>query len=636
MKNCLTSLFLLLLMQTVKSQSSSQEISLIPTPVSMVHKEGYFLLTEKTLISTPGADEATAHIASQLASRINRAAGFRNAMSSSASASGIRLMISSSEESLGNEGYRLSVNPQAITIVAKKPAGLFYGMQTLLQLFPKEIESKTPVNHLSWKVPCVEITDYPRFAWRGLMLDVCRHFFTMQEVKQYIDEMVKYKYNLLHLHLAEDEGWRIEIKSLPNLTKVGAWRVKREGKWANCKAPAADEPRDYGGFYTQDDIRELVKYAKERYVNILPEIDMPGHSMAAVASYPELSCTPGDYHVNASEEFMVWGANGQQTALVDNTLCPANEKVYEFADKVFSEVAKLFPFEYIHIGGDECAKNFWQKSDAIKALMQKENLKTMEEVQSYYEKRVEKIVESKGKKVMGWDEILEGGLAPNASVMSWRGMTGGIAAAKMNHHVVMSPTDYAYLDFSQGEPTTEPPVYASLRLNKVYTFEPVPQGVDPEFILGGQANLWTEQLPNFRAVEYMMWPRALAISECVWSPADKKDWPDFVSRVEKQFDRMDIAEVKYSRSMYDPIITATKDDNGNMFVVLGKEMDNVDIFYSFDETNPDNFYPKYTSPVPVPKDAATLKVITYRNGIPIGKQINIPVTELRKRAGFKS
>ncbi len=629
-------MFLLLLMQTVKSQSSSQEISLIPTPVSMVHKEGYFLLTEKTLISTPGADEATAHIASQLASRINRAAGFRNAMSSSASASGIRLMISSSEESLGNEGYRLSVNPQAITIVAKKPAGLFYGMQTLLQLFPKEIESKTPVNHLSWKVPCVEITDYPRFAWRGLMLDVCRHFFTMQEVKQYIDEMVKYKYNLLHLHLAEDEGWRIEIKSLPNLTKVGAWRVKREGKWANCKAPAADEPRDYGGFYTQDDIRELVKYAKERYVNILPEIDMPGHSMAAVASYPELSCTPGDYHVNASEEFMVWGANGQQTALVDNTLCPANEKVYEFADKVFSEVAKLFPFEYIHIGGDECAKNFWQKSDAIKALMQKENLKTMEEVQSYYEKRVEKIVESKGKKVMGWDEILEGGLAPNASVMSWRGMTGGIAAAKMNHHVVMSPTDYAYLDFSQGEPTTEPPVYASLRLNKVYTFEPVPQGVDPEFILGGQANLWTEQLPNFRAVEYMMWPRALAISECVWSPADKKDWPDFVSRVEKQFDRMDIAEVKYSRSMYDPIITATKDDNGNMFVVLGKEMDNVDIFYSFDETNPDNFYPKYTSPVPVPKDAATLKVITYRNGIPIGKQINIPVTELRKRAGFKS
>ena len=345
--------------------------------------------------------------------------------------------------------------------------------------------------HIKWEVPCVTITDYPRFGWRGLMFDVSRHFFTKKEVEQYIDQMVRYKYNLLHLHLTDDEGWRIEIKGLPKLTEVGAWNVKKVGYFGTFSAPTPDEPRNYGGFYTQEDIKEMVQYAKERFVNILPEIDVPGHSLSAVVSYPELSCTPGaeNYHVRSGEEIMDWSHGHPPVALVDNTLCPANEKVYDFLDKVLTQVAQLFPFGYIHMGGDECPKNFWEKSDAIKALMQKEELKNMEEVQSYFEKRLEKIVESKGKKFMGWDEILEGGLAPDAVVMSWRGMQGGIQAAKMGHDVVMSPTTFVYLDYMQGDPAIEPHVYATLRLNKTYQFEPVPDGVDAKFIKGGTSQL---------------------------------------------------------------------------------------------------------------------------------------------------
>src|SRR3569833_336693 len=381
------------------------------------------------------------------------------------------------------------------------------------------------------------------------MFDVSRHFFTKAEVEEYIDNMVIYKFNLLHMHLTDDEGWRVEIKSLPRLTTVGAYNVKKVGYFGNFTPPGPDEPRDYGGFYTQQDIKEIVQYAKDRFMNILPEIDVPGHSLAAVVAYPELSCTPGadTYQVRSGERFMNFGKNGI-TAAIDNTLSPANEKVYVFLDKVLTEMAKMFPFGYIHMGGDECAKNFWEKSDSVKALMQRENLKTQEEVQAYFEKRVEKIVESKGKKFLGWDEILEGGLAPDAIVMSWRGVKGGIQAAKMGHEVVMSPTTYAYLDYMQADPIIEPKVYATLRLNKAYEFEPLPEGVDPKYIKGGQANLWTEQIYNMRTVQYMTWPRGLAIAESLWSPKEKKNWNNFFGRAEKQFERFDVAEKKYSRA----------------------------------------------------------------------------------------
>ena len=388
----------------------SQDVSIIPEPVSVSRNSGFFVLSHSTNIETLGispnniensSNKAVISIASQLAKQLGAPTGYSITVDYKTSApSAIRLMLNSSvDEKIGKEGYNLDVSPTSITIKANQPAGLFYGVQTLLQLFPEQIAGKMRTD-TKWQVPCISVTDYPRFGWRGLMLDVSRHFFTKDQVKDFIDQMVKYKYNLLHLHLTDDEGWRIEIKSLPKLTSVGAWNVRRIGTFGDFSVPTPDEPRDNGGFYTQDDIRELVQYAKDRFVNILPEMDVPGHSMAAIATYPELSCTAGaeNYRVISGEKFMIWPEKGHFYGLVDNTLCPANEKVYPFLDKVFTELAQLFPFEYIHVGGDECARNFWEKSDAIKSLMQKEKLKNLDEVQSYFEKRVEKIVESKGKK----------------------------------------------------------------------------------------------------------------------------------------------------------------------------------------------------------------------------------------------
>lgn len=617
-------------------QTSTTGIAIIPEPVSLSRTKGEFVLP-KTILIEAGAQPELRQTVAFLQERLSVPTGRRVTLSRNAPAATIRLVLYRREEQqLGTEGYKLSVTPKNIVIRANKPAGLFYGVQSLLQLFPKEIEGREAFKDIRWAAPCVEVTDYPRFGWRGLMFDVSRHFFTKQDVKQYIDDMVRYKYNLLHLHLTDDEGWRIEIKSLPKLTQVGAWNVKKEGYFGNFTPPGPEEPRNYGGFYTQEDIKELVKYAQDRFVNILPEIDVPGHSLAAVVSYPELSCTPGadKYVVRSGEQIMDWSQGAPPIALVDNTLCPANEKVYEFMDKVITEVAQLFPFEYIHVGGDETPQNFWKQSDAIKDLMARENLKDMHEVQAYFEKRLEKIVLAKGKKFMGWDEILEGGLAPSAAVMSWRGMKGGIEAAKMKHDVVMSPTTYAYLDYMQGDPVLEPKVYATLRLNKAYEFEPMPDSIGAEnasFIKGGQANLWTEQVYNMRHAQYMTWPRGLAIAESVWSPKEKKNWNNFFGRVEKHFQRFDVREVKYAPSVYDPIFNVSAAPNNQVQVNLSTEVEGLDIYYSFDNSFPDHFYPKYTSPLIPPKDAVMLRVITYKGKHPVGRMISMPIAELQKR-----
>ncbi len=593
---------------------------------------GKFVLPATVSIDAGNTAEITP-VTNYLKSKISVSTGKTVSIKHNASFATIKLVLNKTENpTIGKEGYQLTINSKNIIIKANQAAGLFYGVQTLIQLLPKEIESKTLFRNVKWTVPRVNITDYPRFGWRGLMFDVSRHFFTVPEVKQYIDAMVRYKYNLLHLHLADDEGWRIEIKGLPKLTEVGAYNAKRVGYFGTFAPPPADEPRTYGGFYTQEDIKELVKYAQERFVNILPEIDVPGHSLAAVASYPELSCTPGaeNYKVRSGEEIMDWSHGQPPIALIDNTLCPANEKVYEFMDKVITQISQLFPFPYIHLGGDECPKNFWEKSDAIKALMKKEGLKNMEEVQSYFEKRVEKIVESKGKKFMGWDEILEGGLAPNAVVMSWRGMKGGIEAAKMGHEVVMSPTTFAYIDYMQGDPSIESKVYATLRLDKTYQFEPVPDSVDAKLIKGGQANLWTEQVYNLRKAEYMTWPRGFAIAESLWSPKASKNWDNFSKRVEAQFPRMEVAEINYAPSMYDPIVNVSRKDS-TMNIALSTEIKDLDIYYSFDNSFPDRFYPKYTQPLLVPKEAAQIKMITYRGKQPIGRMMSISITDLTAR-----
>ena len=616
--------------------SSTSQVSIIPEPVSLNQKEGVYNLKTQIVIEEGSTNLAVKKIADWLKEKLS-VTGLPVSIASAAAKADIHFSLNKmANNTIGKEGYQLSVSANnGVTIMANEPAGLFYGTQTLLQLLPPAIESKSTVKNISWSVPVVEITDYPRFGWRGLMFDVSRHFFGVKDVKEFIDDMAAYKYNLLHMHLSDDQGWRIEIKSLPKLTSVGAWRVDKTGTFGTFSNPEPDEPRNYGGFFTQSDIKEIVQYAKDRFINVMPEIDMPGHSLAAIAAYPDLTCTPGTYQVNSGERFMVWPPGGHFYGLLDNTLCPANEKTFQFIDKVFTEIAQLFPFEYIHMGGDETARNFWEKSDAIKALMKRENLKNLDEVQSYFVKRVEKIINSKGKKLIGWDEILDGGLAPNAAVMSWRGMKGGIEAAKQNHEVVMSPTTYAYLDYMQGDVMIEPPVYATLRLSKSYEFEPVPDGVDPKFIKGGQANLWTEQVYNMRHLRYMVWPRAFATAEVLWSPKTKKNWDHFYKKVENHFTRFDAAQKKYAPSMYEPEFKFTKNDKNEISVDMKTEVPDISVHYSFDNSFPDNFYPHYSKSVMVPKDAATMKVVTYRGDKQMGRLIVFPIAEMKKRAGVK-
>lgn len=632
MRKTILSMLLSLFFVVAYGQQSNSEFNIIPEPVSVVKKSGNFVLPDVITISTPNVAEME-FVNSVLERKFTVATGKTVQLKKNDKKANIIITLNKkNDESLGDEGYKLNVDESNISISANKPAGLLYGVQTLLQLLPPQIESNELVEDVDWIVPTVEITDYPRMGWRGLMLDVSRHFFTVDEVKQFIDNMVKYKYNILHWHLTDDEGWRIEIKSLPKLTEIGAWRVEKIGTFNYFSDPLPDEPKNYGGFYTHEDIREVVKYAAERFIDVMPEIDVPGHSLAAIASYPELSCTPGaeNYNVRAGEPIMDWSTH-PPTGLIDDTMCPANEYVYEFMDKVMTEVAQLFPFEYIHTGGDEAPHNFWEKSPQVQELMKKEGLKSMYEVQSYFGKRLEKIVQSKGKKMMGWDEILEGGITPTTSLMSWRGIEYGIEASNSGHFVVMTPMQYVYIDLMQGDASTEPPVYTSLRLNQVYKFDPVPEGANADFILGGQANLWTEQVYNIRQAEYMVWPRGFAVAESLWSPKANKDWTRFINKTENHFERLDFAQTKYSPAMYDPIV-AVKKDGEKFFVTLTTEIDGLEIYTSFDNSTPDNFYPMYFEAQEIPKDASLMRIITYRDGKPIGRLMTIGVDDLKKRA----
>ena len=612
-------------------QAPATHLNIIPEPVSTIVKKGTFSPPKHITVSRPdGADnDLTVNF---LTEKLRNFTDGKVTVKNSGKAT-IQLILNTTKDtSIGNEGYTLTVLPKNITIRANSAAGLFYGVQTLVQLFPPEIERQHTTACNDVKIPVLEITDYPRVGWRGLMLDVARHFFTVDEVKQYIDKMVRYKYNMLHWHLTDDEGWRIEIKSLPKLTSVGAWRVEKTG-WFGSFAPAkSDEPKNYGGYYTQEQIKDVIAYAKERHVQIMPEIDVPGHSSAALAAYPDLSCFPetDDKHVRDGAPFLDWNTGGRPAAIMENTLCPANENVYDFMDKVLTEVAALFPFEYIHTGGDEAPYTFWEKSPAVKQLMEREGLKNMAEVQSWFGKRVEKIILAKGKKMMGWDEILEGGITPTTGLMSWRGISYGIEASKSGHPVVMSPSNFVYIDLMQGDVSTEPRVYNSLRLNQTYKFNPIPEGADGRYILGGQGNLWTEQIYNMRQAEYMTWPRGLAIAESLWSPEGKKDYNNFIRKTENHFIRFDFAETKYSRAMYDPIIRVKKEGE-NYLVELTPEIEGLDIYTSFDNSEPDRFYPKYSSPQFIPKDAGQMKITTYKGTKRVGRMITLQVEDLKRR-----
>lgn len=625
MKNLLT---LLALFIFTTSFGQNRPIQIIPEPVNVQPMEGNFTLTGSATIGYNKPDAQ--HVAGMLVAKLNTPTGFMLAARQGTSASIQLTLNDKADDQIGKEGYVLVTSPQGITISANQPAGLFYGMQSLLQLFPPEIESSA-VSKADWTVPAVKIVDYPRFEWRGLMLDVSRHFFTKQEVEKYIDEMSDYKFNVFHMHLTDDNGWRVEIKSLPRLTQVGACRVPREGHFGEFEAPKPGEPATDCGYYTQDDIREIVKYASDRYMDILPEIDVPGHSMAAVASYPELSCTQDtSTRVNPGSNFAKWFDNGTFKMFTDNTLNPSNEKVYDFLDKVFTELATLFPYPYIHVGGDECYKGFWEKDPGCQALMKKLKVNEVEKLQGYFMNRVEKILNAKGKKLIGWDEILDGGISPGATVMSWRGEQGGIKAAQMKHDVVMSPTNFAYLDYTQGDPAIDPPLYATLRLEKCYQYNPVPEGVDAHYILGGQGNLWTEQVPTLRQAEYMTYPRAWALAEDFWTPNEGKNWDNFVQRVESQFHRFHIADINYSRSVFDPKIKLST-ENGKLMLDMESEVPGLEIYYSINGAMPDNHATKYLQPAALPDNPFTLRVVTYLNGRMVGHLITLSQDELKAR-----
>ena len=440
-------------------------------------------------------------------------------------------LLLNTDADLPPSGYSLVVTPERIELEAADGAGIFHGVQTLIQLLP---QGGTEAG-----IPCLRITDHPRFTWRGMHLDECRHFFGIDFVKRYIDLMARYKMNSFHWHLTEDQGWRIAIKKYPQLTTVGAWR---RGSQIGPYAAQTFDTLRYGGFYTQDQIREVVAYAAARHITIVPEIEMPGHAMAALASYPHLGCTGGPYEVQRG-----WG-------VFDEVFCAGNDSVFTFLEDVLTEVMELFPGPYIHIGGDECPKTRWKTCPKCQARMQAEGLKDEHELQSYFIRRIERFVNGKGRKIIGWDEILEGGLAPNAAVMSWRGTEGGIAAAKAGHYAVMSPGSHCYFDHYQGDPANEPVAIGGYTtLQKVYSYEPVPAELKPkeqQYILGAQGNVWTEYILTPEHVEYMAVPRMLALAEVLWTPKEKRDEADFMRRLEGEFDWLTEQKINYAQSIH--------------------------------------------------------------------------------------
>ncbi len=536
------------------------------------------------------------------------------------------------EDTLGVEGYHLVIEPDGILLMANSTAGTFNGLQTLKQMFPVKREVSAEGELLPVHIKSCIIQDAPRFGWRGLMLDVSRHFFTVEEVKAYLDEMAAYKFNVFHWHLTDDQGWRIEIKTFPKLTEVGAWRVERYGSFGSGRAqPKKSEKTTYGGFYTQEQIKEVVAYAAERNITIVPEIDVPGHSMALLAAYPQYSTKKEFTQVNPGAKFVDWPANGEFKMNIENTLNPADPAVYAFLDMIFNEIAALFPGDYIHMGGDESYHGYWEEDAKVQDFMAKNGIENGMGLQSYFVKRVEKIISSKGKKMIGWDEILYGGLVDGAAVMSWRGMKGGIEAVGLGHKVVMTPNDFTYLDFTQGDYSVENKIYDDLSLRKAYSFEPVPDFVlDPDLILGGQGNLWTEEVPNLSFAYYMTYPRAMALSESLWSPKESKDWENFLKRTESHFKRFDQKGINVAKTIYEPEVRVYKEGR-KLMCELKNPFSDIDMYYTIDNTYPVSFGLKYEGPFELPAGNYSLRVQSFRNGQAIERLLRIDRKDLENR-----
>ncbi|MGO8675605.1 MAG: beta-N-acetylhexosaminidase [Limisphaerales bacterium] len=510
---------------------------IVPLPLKMEFRGGVFRLQAGTRIL---ADANARETGRYLADRLGPATGWTLELGAATEPArgNIVLTTRGANAALGAEGYELVVEEDSVLIRAPAPAGLFYGVQSLLQLLPAKILAAKPEGSGDWTIQCVSIEDQPRFAWRGLLLDVSRHFFTKSEVEELMDLMALHKLNHLQMHLTDDQGWRIEIKRYPRLTEVGAWR-KGIGFGLDPKASSAYGPDGrYGGYYTQADIRELVAYGASRHIAIVPEIEMPGHSSAALAAYPQFSCSGAGYTTDVGG------------GIFPGVYCPGNEETFDFLQNVLAEVIEMFPGKYIHIGGDEVPKGNWQKCPKCQARKSAQGLKNEKELQSYFVRRIEKFINSRGRSLMGWSEILEGGLAQNAAVMDWIG--GGVEAASAGHDVVMTPTTHCYFDYYQarnqaGEPRA---IGGFLPLDKVYSLEPMPAELDARLqshVLGAQGNLWTEYVPSFKHAQYMIFPRLCALAEVTWSAKDARNYADFARRLGPHLERLDQLGVNYRK-----------------------------------------------------------------------------------------
>lgn len=518
--------FLFVFMLAASVQASAQ-VSIIPVPVEVKSPAiaGSFTITAKTSIILEGSGMDNSVNFFNL--YLEELYGFTLKTSKSESANGIHLNFERMDKPIPG-AYTLEVKKNGIYISGDNENGVFYGIQSLIQLLP--VEKST-----SFKIPFISITDYPRFAYRGLMLDVGRHFFPVDFVKKYIDYIALHKMNYFHWHLTEDQGWRFPVPKYPRLTQVGGFR---DGTIIGRYPGKGNDNTRYGGSYTRDEIKEVVAYAGQRYITVVPEIEMPGHSSAALTAYPNLGCTGGPYQVQQT-----WGVHNE-------VFCAGNDSVFTLLENVIDEVVSLFPSKYIHIGGDESPKTRWKTCPKCQKRIKDNNLKDEHELQSYFIQRMEKYINGKGKTIIGWDEILEGGLAPNAVVMSWRGEKGGIEAAKQNHDVIMTPGSHVYLDHAQSKPEDSVTIGGYLPIKTVYSYEPVPKelsAAEGKHVLGAQGNMWTEYMSNTRKVQYMLFPRLAALSEVLWSPAERKDWADFEKRLQLQLKRYNLWKINYSK-----------------------------------------------------------------------------------------
>lgn len=562
------------------------------------------------MICTSSLDSASQEVVRNFSALLNNVAGLKTECIVDEEKSDKNIVFFDLDTSIADEGYSLDIDPSKIIIKASSAAGFYYAVQSLKQLLPIAVYGdKESVSVEKWEVPCAHIDDAPRFSYRGMHLDVARHFFSVDEVKRYIDLLAMHKLNVFHWHLTDDQGWRIEIKKYPKLTEIGSIRKhtmveKNFDQYDNTP---------YGGYYTQDQIRDIVNYAKERFITIIPEVDLPGHMVAALASYPSLGCTGGPYEVQG-----VWGVH-------PDVLCAGKEETYEFVTDVLSEVIELFPSRYIHIGGDECPKDRWKKCPLCQARIRKLGLKTDKEhtaeerLQSYFMTRVEKFLNENNRQIIGWDEILEGGAAPNATVMSWRGTDGGVQAAKLRHNVVMTPNTYLYFDYYQSEDTqTEPLAIGSyVPLERVYDFEPVPDTLDNDskkYILGAQANLWTEYISDFKQVEYMLLPRLDALSEVQWTQPENKNWVNFLDRLQHNIQVYDLKGYNYGKHIFGINPEYRIIPEKHCIEVTLRTQGDAPVYYTLDGTVPTEKSTRYTQPIELTENA-DLKAIVVRSGM---------------------